>query len=1289
MAAYHPLCPLLQRGVIAGQVKKRGDQFHRAFVISSRVGGTKKQKKLSSKTAKHINYVFEKKKKADEERSFNIIKRRKLKDVPSSQFHFICHLKHGEVQSAQRGSVSLLRGALPPSGQAQLPWGEITPNGEATIGEDDPIGELLPIGENSTTVKNSTAEEAFRFFPRGTIRQDRREKDLKNATALSSIVHLGRNKDICNTYLRASLMNIYHEENHNHAILKMMKELQRTHSYMNSRQVSLIIYNLYQYFFIQVVKQIYGKDNPSNYEWYLRLFYVVDDGFFVTPPNKGETYQSDMPVDNSLMRNLLITLWRNVKTHMHCEDDLNTLNRIAFVYSYFSVKDNALMELLIRKIFQCMDMKKNKNIKYFSLAALALEKWELYSVKFMHAYSSLVTKTIDKLTKKGEDLLINRKKKKKKTKLKHVNLFDVHKKEKKKLPLISLKDILTYLYVLNRNDVKDNHFVERILRYASLFWRDDCRPQACNPGECVSLSVNKKKESFNADTVSQKNMLLTSPAFRSALYANRKRHKNRSNMLTLYALYRISKRAARRRETPLSCFANRVWLHGNGEEGGESNLPMRKEPVQLSISSWKNGPCDNTPNENRSAFSPADYGPESTVFINKQRTWVSFYKKEVIPMAIFLHHLTQYDYAFLKKKDDFLKLTKLYRDVLLKSDLTNLHFFYTHKIVSVVRDADICSNFLTTLYTSALHKCRRYISLKNAGVLSDVCAQNVCAYVVILYIQVLKNKIKDDPLTEALSEFLVKFFSTCRPEQVTPQFLIPPLKLLSMLNSPREDNRYVVPKTVDITNGVTNKGNNVDELPSCNTNDQIDEQQNNVKSNGQQNALPSRKTNLQLLNVAILTILKGLNWNNVDNFFLLKSYKYMNRLAGQKKKAKFCMNMVRQKNHSLCSKITHTVKEKMSGFNCEELMKVYLYSGNNFKRRTILLRNLFTNLLLSNGGIVHRGDNNFFMLFFKTALTHLHLNEVGKKKKRNIYFFKNSNDVMNKLMVLSRTYICTHVDSMRRKHVYSLIMHSLLYLYSLLQKGKNEMNYHSMKGNPIARILVDIASTTLKRWTFMNDERSLLIYVCLLCFRNMARKNKKIKNIFFNKNDDKHFVGNLLKVYAEQVEQICLSEFDRPATTYTNPLLLFLLLKHKIVLRHHRSRKDMRIVQRLVGSGTPLHRLILNTASDTQLMQVILYAITKNYSILMEEDLLDDLHLRTSTVQEEPTRNSTTSPSHLSTQNNPGDVSEWVELIKRMSTCEDHHLDKSILCNFVARKKSVEQAIKVALSMNVSETFCW
>lgn len=297
---------------------------------------------------------------------------------------------------------------------------------------------------------------------------------------------------------------------------------------------------------------------------------------------------------------------------------------------------------------------------------------------------------------------------------------------------------------------------------------------------------------------------------------------------------------------------------------------------------------------------------------------------------------------------------------------------------------------------------------------------------------------------------------------------------------------------------------------------------------------------------------------------------------------------------------------------------------------------------------------------------------------------------MNKLMVLCRTYICTHVDSMRRKHVYSLIMHSLLYLCSLLQKGKNEVNYYrAVRGNPIAQILVDIASITLKRWTFMNDERSQLIYVCLLCFRNIAKKNKKIKNIFFNKNDDKHFVGNLSKMYAEQIEQNCLSEFHRPGTTYMNPLLLFLLFKHKILLRHHRRRKDMRIVQRLVGSGNPLYRFMTNAASDTQFMEVALYAITKNYSILMAEDLLDDLHFRTSTVQEQPTENSTTSPSHLSTQNNPGDLREWVELIKRMPTCEDHHLDKSILCNFVARKKSVEQSIKIALSMNLSETFCW
>ncbi|GAB66938.1 hypothetical protein PCYB_102880, partial [Plasmodium cynomolgi strain B] len=947
---------------------------------SSRVGGAKKQKKLSSKTAKHINYVFEKKKKADEVKSFNSIKRRKLKEVPSSQFHFICHLKNGEVQSARRGSVSLLRGALPPSGQAQLPWGEVTPNGEATIGESLPIWENRPIGESLPNGEIRTAGEAFQFFPRATIRQDRREKDLKNASALSSIVHLGRNKDICNTYLKGTLINIYHEENHNNVILKMMKELQHTYTYMNSRQISLIIYNLYQYFFTQVVKQIHGKDNPSNYEWYLRLFYVVDDGLFVTPRNKGERYQTDMPVDNSLMRNLLITLSRNVKTYMHCEDDLNTLSRIAFVYSYFCVRDNTLVELLIRKIFQCMHMKKNKKIKYFSLAALAFEKWKLYSVKFMHAYSSLLTKTVDKLTRKGEGVLINRekKKKKKKTKLKHVNLFDVHKKEKKKLSLISLKDILTYLYVLKRNDVKDNNFVERLLRYASLFWGDDLGAQGCTPGECVSLSVNKKKESFNTDTVSQKNKLLTSPAFRSALYANRKRHKNRSNMLTLYALYRISKRAARRREMPLSCFANRVWLHGDGEkgptpheEGGESNVPMHNKPVELSIKSWQNDPRDSTPSENSSAFSPADYGPESTVFINKQRTWVSFYKKEVIPMTVFLHHLTRYYYTFLKKKEDFSKLTKLYRDVLLNSDLTNLHFFYTHKIVSVVRHTDdICSNLISTsLYTSAVHKCKRYIALKNAGVFSDVCAQNVCACVVILYIQVLKNKIKDDPLTEALIEFLVKFFSTCQPEQVTHQFLIPPLKLLSMLQclrvkvGPRDDKRYVVMEAMDKTNGVTKKRSNVDQLPSRNTNNQIDEQKNNVKSNGK-NALPSRKTKLQLLNGTILTILKGLNWNNVDNFLLLKSYKYMNRLAGQEKKAKFCMNIVRQKNHLLCNKITHAVKVKVHDFNCEELMKVYLYSGNNFKRKTLLLRNFFTNLLLSNGGIVHRGDNNFFYAVF-------------------------------------------------------------------------------------------------------------------------------------------------------------------------------------------------------------------------------------------------------------------------------------------------------------------------------------
>ncbi|SCO73226.1 conserved Plasmodium protein, unknown function [Plasmodium vivax] len=1323
MAAYHPLCALLQRSVLTGQVKKRGDQFHRAVAISSRVGGAKKQKKLSSKTAKHINYVFEKKKKADEAISFNSLKRRKLKEVPSSHFHFICHLKNGEVQSARRGSASLL-GGVAPVGEAttggdrpigvSLPTGEDRLIGKTTIGELRPIGESLPTGEDRLVREtpiwgSSAAGEAFQFFPRATFRQDRREKDPKNTSALSSIVHLGRNKDICNTYLRASLMNIYHDENHNHVILKMMREVQHTHMYMNSRQISLIIYSLYQHFFTQAVKQIHGKDNPSNCEWYLKLFYILEDDFFVPPGNKGERYQSDLPVDNSLMRNLLIRLARNVKTHMHCEDDLNTLSRIAFVYAYFSVRDNSLVELLIRKIFLCMDMKKNKKIKYFSLAALALEKWKLYSVKFMRAYSSLVVETVEKVTRKGEELLTNRKEKekgKKKTKLKHVNLFDVHKREKKKLPLISLKDILTYFYVLNRNDVKDNHFVERLLRYACLFWGDDCEAQGGNSGGGLSPpSVSKKRESFDDDPASQKNKLLSSPAFRGALYANRRRHKNRSNMMTLYELYRISKRAARRREVPLSCFANRVWLHGGGEkgaprpeEGGEGslamrtlavrNLPMSDEPVQPSINRG----------ENNSAFSPPSYGPESTVFINKQRRWVSLYKKEVIPMAIFMHHLTRYDYAFVKKKKDFSKLTKLYRDVLLKSDLANLHFFYTHNIVRFYRHTDMCSDLTTTLYASALQKCRRYIALKNAGVLSDVCAQNVCAGVVIFYIQVLKSKIKDDPLTEALSEFLVKFFSTCQPEQVTHQFLIPPLKLLSMLQGlrvkvgPRNDIRCVTPEVKDKTNEVKMRGYNTGELLPCNTNDQTDEQKNDVMSNGQ-NELPSRRTKLQLLNVTVVTILKGLNWNDVDSFLLLKSYKYMNRLTltGQEKKAKFCMNMVRQKNHSLCSEITHAVKSKMSDFNCAELMKVYLYSGNNFKRKTLLLRNFFTNLLLSNGGIVHRGDNNFFMLFFKTALAHVHLDGVGgeKKKKKNLYIFKNSNDVMNKLMALSRIYICTHIDSMRRKHVYSLIMHSLLYLCSLLQKGKNKGNYRAVRGNPISRILVDIASTTLKRWTFVNDERSLLIYVCLLCFRNMARKNKKIKNIFFNKNDDKHFVGKLSKVYEEQVEQICLSEFDRPTTTYTNPLLLFLLLKHKIVLRHHRSRKDMRIVQRLVGSGTPLHRLMMNAASDTKLMQVILYAITKNYSILMEEDLLDDLHLRTSAVQEQSTRNGTTSSFPLLTHNNPGDVSEWVELIMRTSTCEGHHLDNSILCNFVARKKSVEQAVKVALSMNVSETFCW
>ncbi|KNG74324.1 hypothetical protein PFMG_00340 [Plasmodium falciparum IGH-CR14] len=583
--------------------KKHKNFFFKSITtIQSKFNADRKKKKLSSKTTKYINYLFLKRKKAEQKIHLNNIKRKLLKNTSSSlsspfePFHVICNFKNDKLKTLQKYNIeeknnnahNLLKNISQQNrsnveylkciastgveeknhlietnspkeengtffqmgdmnfvnydrnymnGQDNLTNSQTNyMNGQDNLTnsqtnymnrqdnltnsqtnymnrqdnltnsqtnymnrqdnltnsqtnymnrQDYPTNSRILVSDNPSGIpsynKSGSSDsylEENKFLPTVCIKKDKELKDMKSWNNINNILDLRKNKELCNIYLITSMINIYHENNYNYIILKILKEMKHIHC-MSMKHISLIIYNIYKYYYIQYIKNIFYRSDEINRSNFFNSYYILpEDGILYN----NEFKIKDVLLDIEIIKRFLLSISCVIKTYIYNESDMNVLSKILFVYCFFEINNKKMNEMLIDKILKSIHIKTNKRIKYFSLISLSFEKLKIYYSKIHLLHSNLLIKKMNKLIKEYNKLIISnkgkkkKKKKKEQKKLERLNLFPVHKKHKT-FSLINMKDIITYLYIIKTNNIKNNEFIKTLLKYCNIFlyeinWED-------------------------------------------------------------------------------------------------------------------------------------------------------------------------------------------------------------------------------------------------------------------------------------------------------------------------------------------------------------------------------------------------------------------------------------------------------------------------------------------------------------------------------------------------------------------------------------------------------------------------------------------------------------------------------------------------------------------------------------------------------------------------------------------------------------------------------------------------
>ncbi|CRH00538.1 conserved Plasmodium protein, unknown function [Plasmodium relictum] len=1266
-------------------LKKHTDKKNYKFfkTINSKLNGRKK--KLSGKTTKYINYFFLKKKKVEEQIYYNSIKRKQLKGV-SFPFHIICNLKNDKLKFLKKCNLSENKYTKENISTQHEKRSSISQIEEIKhVNEDidrNLNGNLRNIQDENTRKsqvimhdKNYLYEEENKlldlykdehiFFPKMNIKKDRKLKDLKNMNNINNVIEIRKNKDVCNIYLITSLINIYHDNNYNYLVLKILREIKYIY-YMNIKQISLIIYNLYKYYFINYIKNIFYNYDIINFNSFYNYYYILDDFIY----NENMKYQL---IDLNLIKQFLISLSHHIKKDIYYETDFNILSKIIFVFSYFSVNDKKLNELLIDRIFKSLHIKKNKKIKYFSLISLSFEKLRLYYSKFTFTHSYIIIKKMNKLSRKYGNTVIYKKKK-----LKKINLFDLHKKNPK-IPLIELKDIFTYMYIINKNNLKNNQFIMVLLKYFNLFFKKNFTKEkdmylysyilnynnnfykennfSINE-KITSNSIyynslkNTKIENFNEDK--KKKLLLNSY---NGIILKRRRNKKLNKYLALYSLYNINKNA-QLIDSSKNNYANNTLIHiekiNNNIDNNLRESKKKKDKIDLQDNnSFKKKECktliqDNfisrekvkkisesdleSKNKDKMEYRNDTISPlmKNNNILITNNSFKNNYEVDLISLIILLSHLISYDYLFLKKIPILHNLIKLYLDLIRITNLKHIHFFYISKIIQINGYMNIYNNFITKIiYSSIFFKCKN-ISLFHTGALNfDV--ENLCYYLIILYQKLLKIKIKDYNLNNVIYIYLIKFLEKFK--KFSYILLYRYLKLLYSVKN---------------CNGHKNSDKNkliIYNYKKCSL--LYDKKNYNISH---ENISLDKK--LEFLIYENLILLK---WNYIDNSYLLKFYKYINKLKLQGSDGE-----MKKKLGNVYKKLQNVIKEKIYNINLFDLMKLYINTNNELKRKVFHLEYLFNNLLSINN--IEKMDDSNFILFFKTTFSYMYLNSTYTKR----FFIKNFDCL--KLIKLNRNYIEKNIEKIKKKYIYLIIIYNFFYLCLLFQKN---IGYHKKNTNiNHLETLFEIINKCLENWYFTNDEKNALIYIFLLYFNSLRKKKK---HFFFIGKHSKKFVG-ISKKCIEEMDKLLNSYFNNSYTTYINPLLLFFLFKYKIFLNNY-NRKKIKLMEKVINNQM-IYYSMLNSKNDFIFLETIFYAITKNNFILKNE-LFDDF---TNLYFNKITFKSFISNSFE--KHREKNYFDLLEIIKLNILYKSENNNKNIIYNFITRRRSIEYSMKTVLNKN-------
>ncbi|SBS86393.1 conserved Plasmodium protein, unknown function [Plasmodium malariae] len=710
------------------------------------------------------------------------------------------------------------------------------------------------------------------------------------------------------------------------------------------------------------------------------------------------------------------------------------------------------------------------------------------------------------------------------------------------------------------------------------------------------------------------------------------------------------------------------------------------------------------------------------------KPFINCYNINLFSLTLVLHHLVHYDYLYLKKVEAFNSLVKLYLDLIRSTKLRNMHYFYTYRIIEINRKINIFNNFIIKLlYSSILFKCSTD-NLFNKSIILSFYAHNVCFYLIMLYEQLVKSKIKDYVLNDAVHTYILNFlkYSNNVEEGADHLLYLRCLKVLCLVKCRRIDGYRDI--GIRGSSSVGSNGSNPVKrryvlrngfiTASHSDRENVDQEKRAVIEE-YANSWPY--FDFQFL---IFKNMKKVKWRSIDNLCLLKFYKYMNKLKKVenicRNRRSYCGDKVRQLSDDVHNKICKIVKERIYDFSFLDLIKLYLYSNKELKRKVFHLGFFFNNLLSSGSNIMAKnGDDVYAFLIFKTTITHMCLSEIlKKKKKKGKFFIKHFEEIGVKILTMYKNYAQKNIEKIKKKYLYQTVVYTFLYLCMLFQKKNIKNCEHKMTNEKkkvkerkrkkgIVENLFEILKISLNNWLFSTDERSVLIYVFLLHMQNIQSRNKQIRALFFSKRHAENFVQVVSPRCMEQMNKIFRSHFIRCSScmTYVNPLLLFFLFKYIIFLKNYKNRKEKKNVEQLINSSTIYHHL-LSANNDYCYLDFIFYAINKN-NFILSNTLFDDFtniyfNKQNYTYKKGPTItdnfvHAEGANPYISSPHMPGihtssthayHLWEWNKLINVLSTNQnDQHIYKSIAYNFIARRRSIEYSMKTALNMNKKEMF--